>query len=318
LTRRQKLLVIGASGLTGYKVIRAAKKRFVTYGTYNYRKVEFSDCELEKLDITKLEDVKAFVELIKPDIIINTSALHNVDYCETHRDEAKHVNVDAVRNLAEVTDKIGGRLVHISTDFVFDGAKGNYTESDEPRPLSYYAVTKLEGERAVQAVSSSYIIIRPSVVYGWTPLESAQSISSSGKPMNFALWCVTKLSNKEEIKALTDQYTSPTLADNLADAVLELAQIERNGIYHVSGLSCLNRYDFVLKLAMVMGFNSALVKPVTTDQFTQIAKRPRNSCLDCSKARKELTTSLLTAEESLRIMKQQIEMERPVLLPQAG
>ncbi|MGH9922896.1 MAG: SDR family oxidoreductase, partial [Nitrososphaerales archaeon] len=267
-----------------------------------------------QVDITKGIDTARFIESLKPDIMINTSALHNVDYCENHKEEAKQVNVDAVRNLTNAANKIGARMIHISTDYVFDGRKGHYTENDEPMPLNYYALTKFEGEKAAQN-ASSHVIIRPSVVYGWTPLETAQTKSSSGKPMNFALWCVANLSNNQEIKAVTDQYTSPTLADNLAEVILELADSEHNGIYHVSGLSCLNRYKFVLELAQVMGFNTSLVKPTTSDQFKQIAPRPKNSCLDCSKVRRELRTKLLTSEESLKIMKEQIKLESPSLLP---
>lgn len=307
------LLIIGVSGLTGYKLAKQASPKFATYGTYNHRKLPIEHCELSQLDITKEDDTAKFVQDLKPDIIVNTSALHNVDYCETHKEEAKKVNTDGVRNLVSTANKIGARIIHISTDFVFDGKKGHYTETDEPAPLSYYALTKLEGEKTVLN-AASYAIIRPSVIYGWTPRETTQTKSSSGKPINFALWCVTKLSNNEEIKAVTDQYTSPTLADNLAEVILELAKSEDNGIYHVSGLSCLNRYDFVLKLAQIMDFNASLVKPTTSDQFKQIAVRPKNSCLDCSKVQRKLDVKLLTVEESLQIMKEQIESESPNLL----
>ncbi|MFQ5941177.1 MAG: dTDP-4-dehydrorhamnose reductase [Nitrososphaerales archaeon] len=313
MANKKTLLLIGVSGLTGYKLGKRAGSKYSLYGTYNYRSLMLDSCELSKLDITKEEEAANFIGLVKPDLVVNTAALHNVDYCETHREEAFKINVDAVRNLALIVNKIGARLIHISTDFVFDGRKGHYTENDKPSPLSYYALTKLEGEKAAQE-AISYAVIRPSVVYGWTPLETAQTKSSSGKPMNFGLWCVTKLSKKEEIKALTDQYTSPTLADNLADVIIALAESEMNGTYHASGLSCLNRYDFVRKLAEVMGFSPSLVKPITSDQFAQIAPRPKNSCLDCGKVAKELDTKLLTAEESLEIMKEQIKLESPNLL----
>ncbi len=313
LLSKATLLVIGASGLTGFKLVSIAKDRFNLYGTYNYRNPAFTHCENIQLDVTDADLTRKLIEDLRPDVIVNTSAIHNVDYCEERKEEARKVNVDAVRNLANVASKIGSRLIHISTDFVFDGKKGSYTENDEPAPLSYYALTKLEGEKAAQS-APSYAIVRPSVVYGWTPLETAQSKSSSGKPMNFALWCVTKLSNNEEIKAVTDQYTSPTLADNLAEVMLELAQLRENVLYHVSGLSCLNRYDFVVKLAQTMGFNTSLVKPTTSDQFKQLAPRPKNSCLDCRKIQRELGIKLLTVEESLQIMKEQIAFEAPTLL----
>ena len=307
------LLIIGVSGLVGHKLAKLASGKFSLYGTYNYRKVALDSCETSQLDITKENDTKKFIEELKPDIIINTSAIHDVDYCETNKEEAWNVNVTALRNLITTAQKIGARLINISTDYVFDGRKGNYTENDEPSPLNYYGLTKLEGEKAVQKLPS-YAIVRSSVAYGWSSLHLSNTESSSHKSINFALWCMTKLFSGQEIKVVTDQYSNPILADNLVDVMLQLTTFERNGIYNVAGLTCLNRYDFAIKLAQTINFNADLVRPITSDQLKQIAPRPKNSCLNCSKVMKDLGVKLLTVDESLQLMKKESEAEMYDLL----
>jgi dTDP-4-dehydrorhamnose reductase len=307
-----KLLVLGASGLTGYKVMHLAKERFETYGTYNSRAVKESS--LIKMDLMKQADLEKVMSDIKPDVVVNTTAFHNVDYCESHPKQAYYVNAEVVRILTEICNKTGIRLIHISTDFVFDGKKsGSYSEDDKPNPESIYAKSKLEGERNA-AECSSYCILRTSVVYGWTPVETLGSISSSGKPMNFALWVLSKLSKGEELKIVNDQFTSPTLADVLAEVIIKLAGLGKNGLYHVSGTSCLSRYEFARKIADTMGYSQDLVKPVDSKSFAQVAKRPANSCLNCEKIQRELNCRLLSVDESLALMRSQIEIESPSLL----
>jgi len=307
------LLIIGVSGQIGYKLAKLASGKFSLHGTYNYRKVALDSCETSQLDITKENYTRKFVEELRPDIIINTSAIHAVDYCETNKEEAWKVNVVALENLTTTASKIGARLIGISTDYVFDGRKGNYTEDDEPSPLNYYGLTKLKGEKVLQKLAS-YAIVRAGVVFGWTPLETGSIESSSHKSINFALWCMAKLFTGQEIKVVTDQYANPTSDDNLAGVMIQLTTSERNGIYNVAGLSCLNRYDFIIKFAQIMNFDTALVKPITSDQLKQIAPRPKNVCLNCNKVMKDLGAKLLTIDESLQRMKKESEGEMYDLL----
>lgn len=305
------LLVLGASGLTGYKAMQLGKSRFEMVGTYNIRNP--LDKSLLKLDISKEDDLKRIFHDIKPDIVLNTTALHNVDYCESHPDEAFKINVEAVGKMVDLCNNLGSALVHLSTDFVFDGNKGNYSEEDSPNPLSVYAKSKLEGERQVTRCNS-HLIIRTSVIYGWTPLETQGSTSSSGKPMNFALWALSKMSKNEELKIVNDQFTSPTLADVLAEATLSLAATTKIGLYHVSGTSCLSRYEFVRKIAATMGYPQDSIKSIDSKSLVQAAKRPRDSCLNCVKVQRELNYRLLNVDESLAVMRSQIEAENPALI----
>ena len=302
-----KLLVIGGSGLLGYKVAKMASNEHETFLTYNYRSIQVEGCTALKLDKCDRKAVFELLEKIKPDVVVDTAALHNVDYCETHPEEAWKVNVEGTRNVAEACKKIGAKIIFISTDYVFDGTKGYYTEEDTPNPLSYYAKTKLEAEKIIQSLDVNYIIARPSVIYGWNPNEVSGLKSSSGKSVNFVVWALQKLEKGEEIKAVTDQYSSPTLADNLAEALLVMASSEKQGIYHTAGKDCVNRYEFTLKIAEVFGLDKSLIKPVTSEIFKQVAKRPKKCCLDVSKAEKDFGIRFLTVEEGLKLMKNQKE-----------
>ena len=302
-----KLLVIGGSGLLGYKVAKMASNEHETFLTYNYRFIQIEGCTALKLDKCDRKAVFELLEKINPDVVIDTAALHNVDYCETHPEEAWKVNVEGTRNVAEACKKVGAKVIFISTDYVFDGTKGYYTEEDAPNPLSYYAKTKLEAEKIIQSLDVNYIIARPSVIYGWNPNEVSGLKSSSGKSVNFVVWALQKLEKGEEIKAVTDQYSSPTLADNLAEALLVMASSEKQGIYHTAGKDCLNRYEFTLKIAKVFGLDKSLIKPVTSEIFKQVAKRPKKCCLDVSKAEKDFGIRFLTVEEGLKLMKNQKE-----------
>jgi dTDP-4-dehydrorhamnose reductase len=305
------LLVLGASGLTGYKTMQLSGSRFETYGTYNLR-IPYDE-SLFRLDVSKQDDLKKLFTEIKPDIVVNTIALHNVDYCETHEEEAFKINSKAVSGLTNLCNNLGSRLIHISTDFVFDGNIGNYSENDRPNPQNVYAKSKLQGELEAKK-ASSYSILRTSVIYGWTPLETELSKSSSGKPVNFAIWALSKIKKGETLKVVEDQFTSPTLADVLAAVIMRLASTEKNDVFHVSGTSCINRYEFTKKIAKVMGYSDSLILPVTSKSLVQAAKRPVNSCLNCEKLQKDLNFNLMTLDQSLAIMRSQFEVESPSLL----
>lgn len=310
---KKKILILGISGLTGYKLAKIAYSSFDVYGTFNIRPVNLENCMISQLDLIKIEQLKKLLVEIKPDIVVNTAALHNVDYCEENQEQATKVNVDAMRILFYNAEKLGFKFLHVSTDYVFNGnANRPYRETDNAMPISFYGKTKLEGEKIL--LDSRHIVVRPSVVYGWTPLELAGTTSSSGKPMNFAMWVLTKLARKEPIKIVTDQFASATLADSLAESILKMAESDKSGLYHVSGLSCESRYDFTIKLAKKFGHNTSLISPTTSTSFVQKAKRPTYSCLDCQKATKEFGLRLLTTEESLNIMRHQVEKEAPHLL----
>jgi len=298
-----KLLIVGSSGLLGSKLAaKSANYGFEAYNTMNRRRTSLP--RVKQLDITDRDATLRLVKEIRPTVIVNTAAITNVDYCETHRDEARKVNVEGVSHLAEAASENNTRLIHISTDYVFDGTVGHYTEDDTPRPLGYYGQTKLDSEKIVSKLSS-YGIARPSVIYGWNPPETSGIAADSVKPMNFAMFVVNKLKRNEVVRAVRDQYSSPTFADNLAEALLRLAKHPSNGIFHTAGRSCLSRYEFAVKLARLFGHPTRLVQPVFSGEFKQVAVRPKNCCLLVEKAEKTLGMTFFTADEGIIEMKKQ-------------
>lgn len=300
-----RLLVIGGGGLLGKKVINQAKDRFEVYATYLSRKPPLEEKNILQLDKRSRDGVQSSVRKLKPEVIIDTGALHDVDYCETNRAEALAVNAEGTRNVAYVAEEQGSRLVYVSTDYVFDGVKGDYLEEDEPNPVNYYGVTKLEAEKVVAQTCQSYAIARPSVIYG--TITDADKESSSGKSINFAVWLIQKLTRKEPVRIVTDQYQSPTLVDASAQAVLKLAQSDSNGIYHTSGATRLSRYEFAHKLAEALKLDRDLIGPTTTSELLQKAQRPRDSSLRVDKIRRELGLRLPTIDDALAQFKEQYE-----------
>jgi dTDP-4-dehydrorhamnose reductase len=293
----KKILIIGISGLLGNKIYNLAKNDYQVFGTYNTHKPSMEN--VYQLDVTKRTDVFKLIGNIKPDFVIDTHALHNVDYCELHPEEAWLVNVEGTKNVAEACKTFGCKYVFISTDYVFDGKKATpYTEKDKPNPLNYYAKTKLIAEEAIKILTSDYIIARTAVLFG---------VGGLGKEP-FALWLVRKLKNGEEVKAVIDQYNNPTLVDNLAEMLLTLCEKDKVGLFHITGKTNLNRYEFSIKIAETFGLNKELIRPITTPELNQVAPRPRKVALDVSKVERATKLKALTIDEALNIFKQQVSL----------
>jgi len=180
-------------------------------------------------------------------------------------------------------------------------------EEEPAKPINYYGLTKLEAEKMIDQTSEDYIVARPSVIYSWVPPDRSRLQSSSGKPLNFAMWLIQKLREKTPVKIVTDQYSSPTLADSLAETILRLSESDKVGIYHTAGKTRLSRYDFALKIAQKFGLDENMTSPITTDQLNQMAKRPMDSSLNVEKVERDLKTKMLIIDEALDLMGKQAE-----------
>jgi len=191
-------------------------------------------------------------------------------------------------------------LIYVSTDYVFSGKKGMYTETDETKPINHYGKTKLEGEKIVRNLMPDWCIARPSVIYG--------SVPAAGKT-NFALWVIDKLRKGEQIKIITDQYVSPTINTNLAEMILEVAQRRLTGIYHLSGATPINRYDFACLIAETFDLNKNLIKPAKSEEMNWNAQRPKNTSLNIEKASRTLTKKPLKIEDALNKLKEEITQQ---------
>jgi dTDP-4-dehydrorhamnose reductase len=286
----ERILVTGASGLLGSKIVKLAEQSFEVIPTHNTRSF-FKDSV--KIDITNGAEVLRAAVQMRPDVVMHVAAEARVDQCEKNREEAWKINAEGTKNVVVACSKIKAKLIYVSTDYVFDGEKGLYVESDEPNPVNYYGWTKLKGEEFVRENCQDYVIARTSVLYGWHPWKT-----------NFALWVIESLRCGEPVSVVDENYNSPTLADNLAMVLLEMAKTDLNGIFHTAGSERISRYEFAVKIAQKFDLDANMIKPVKMSELKMwIAKRPRDSSLCINKAQNQLKTKFLNVQESLKIMK---------------
>jgi dTDP-4-dehydrorhamnose reductase len=242
------------------------------------------------IDITEKERTLESIAGAAPNVVVHTAAETNVECCETERDLARKVNVGGTANVASACSKIGAKLILVSTDYVFDGNKGNYVETDEPNPISFYGLTKLEAER-IASTSPKCLTIRTSVLYGWHPAK-----------LNFATWVLKGLREGRAFKVVNDHINSPTFADNLAVAIRKAIEHDTQGILHVAGSERISRFGFARKVAKQFDLDGSLLSPVMMKDLKWIARRPRDSSLNVGKAEKELGIELLGVDRGLEEM----------------
>jgi dTDP-4-dehydrorhamnose reductase len=287
-----KILITGASGLLGSNLTMLGSRKHTIWATYHSHPVAIPGCELIPLDLTDAEAVWKSVDRIQPEAVVHTAALANVDYCETHPEEAWEVNVAATETLAQAIAGLDCKLVYISTDYVFDGVVGMYTEDDEPNPLNHYAYTKLKGEEVVAGCTTDHLIIRTSI-YGWNIQDK----------FSFAEWILDRLARGQRVPIVSDQYFTPILVNHLARAIFDMLESGAGGLYHVAGVERCSKLSFARTIARVFGCDPQFLDPVTTASLALKAARPLDPSLDVSKARTGLHMRLPDVEEGIVEMK---------------
>ncbi len=286
-----KIFITGGSGLLGSKIAEIALERgYKVYSGYNSHLP--SSGEPIKINLADPESVFEAIRSVKTDVIIHTAALTDVDRCEKERELAYKINVEGTEAMAKAVRELNSFLIYISTDYVFDGNKGMYKEEDEPNPVDYYGYTKLLGEKYCDCIA------RPCVIYGAKPASGT---------VNFALWLINKLRNREKVKIVTDQFITPTLNTNLAKMLLEVAERELKGIFHLAGATRVSRYDFALRIADKFGLDKNLIIPSRMADMRWIASRPKDSSLDTSKASRYLKEKLYDLDKALEILKGELK-----------
>jgi dTDP-4-dehydrorhamnose reductase len=291
-----RLLITGASGLYGSKLAELATAR--NYEVYSgYRRDQPAYGALTKFDVSDKNQVEKAFKKVNPEVVVHAATLTDVDKCETNRALAWKINVEGTRHVAEAAKTSQAFLIYISTDYVFNGEKGNYKETDPPDPINYYGFTKMKAEEVVGSMLNAYCIARASVIYGSTP--------AAGK-VNFALWVLNKLKKNEQAKIVTDQWNSPTLNTNMAEMTLEIIERKLTGTFHLSGATRISRYDFAKQIAETFVLDPNLLSPATSAEFSWAAKRPRDSSLDTTKAQQTLKNKPLQINHALARMKQEL------------
>jgi len=292
-----KILVTGCSGLLGSKLTPLlARRGYNVVGIYNVHRPSYSadGVKLVKLDITNTVALEDLVLKEKPDVIIHAAAYTDVDGCERDKNRAWRINVEATKSLVRTARVVKSYIIYISTDYIFDGSKGDYIEGDTPCPINYYGLTKLIGEELVRGSDLLHTIVRPSAIYGL-----------GGSKKSFAEYIVEKLMRNECVKALTDQYVSPTYNGLLAKAIAEIVELRPMGVLHIAGPR-MNRYEFALKIAKALDLPLELVKEASMKEMTHwIACRPRDSSLDTSKAKQLLKTRFYDVDLAVDLFKKE-------------
>lgn len=239
-----------------------------------------------KFDLLDPAGILDLVDRMRPDVIVHSAALTDVDRCEREKELAYKMNVEGTRAIAKAAEDAGAFLVYISTDYVFDGLAGMYREDDSPAPVSYYGYSKLLGEQFCRGC-----IARTCVIYGSRP--------ASGK-VNFALWLINSLRSGKEVRVVTDQFITPTLNTNLAEMVLEAADRRLCGVYNMAGATRLSRYDFAIELARAFDLDRDLLRRSRMEDMKWPARRPKDSSLDTSKATGVLAYKPLAIKEAIK------------------
>lgn len=265
----KKLLVTGASGLLGLSIAMEVAKDFDVYGIAFNHPVQSPDFTTLSADLRLPGTIKQIFDTSQPDWVIHCAALTDIDACENNPDAAREVNSELPGRMAEEAHLRGTHFIHISTDTVFDGKKGSYSEEDKPNPTSVYARTKLAGEQAVTAANPDAIIARVNM-FGW---------SLTGK-RSLAEFFFTNLREGIPIKGFTDVYFCPLLVNDLALILVKMLDTGMSGLYHVFSNDVISKYEFGMAIARRFGFNPDLIDPISvTESSLQASRSPNFSML---------------------------------------
>ncbi|HLT08016.1 MAG TPA: SDR family oxidoreductase [Cyclobacteriaceae bacterium] len=295
------ILITGANGLLGQKLV----ERLIERGSFRILATGRGKCRLPQewegytytqLDITDQHRVREVFAIHQPVVVIHCASMTNVDQCETDRYACLKQNVEAVKYIVKACEKQGSHLIHLSTDFVFDGAGGPYSETDSANPINFYGLTKLESENIVKQSSIKWAIVRTTLVYG---------ISYDMSRSNIVLWVKNALENGKELNLVTDQFRTPTLAEDLAEGCILIAERGANGVYNISGKDFITPYDMAIETAHFFHLDATKIKRSDSTNFSQTAKRPLKTGFIIDKAVKELGYAPHSFREGIKIMAQQ-------------
>lgn len=296
-----KILITGSNGLLGQKLVHKLSKdsevQLVATARGENRLSNKEGYVYQPLDITNKEEVEKVIAKNKPDVVINTAAMTNVDACESDKEGCDKLNVDAVQYIVDACKANQAHLVHLSTDFIFDGEDGPYDEEATPNPVSYYGESKLKAEEIVLKSGLDAAILRTVLVYG-----IAEDMSRS----NIALWAKGALSKGQQINVVDDQFRSPTLAEDLADGCILAAKQKAKGIYNISGKDQLSVLEIVQQVADFWKLDKSLINPVSSKTLSQPAKRPPKTGFILDKAIRELGYKPHSFMEGLAVLDEQM------------
>lgn len=284
-----KIVITGGKGQLGKQIINILKNGKSEIGVIpeEYVNAEIIAVDVDELDITDLNAVRSYLNEKKPNLVINCAAYTNVDACESNVDLAFKINALGPRNLAIISNEIGAKLAHVSTDYVFNGeGTAPFKEYDKTEPVSVYGKTKLAGENFVKEIANKYYILRTAWLYGYEGNNFVYTIIKAGK-------------ERGHLTVVDDQRGNPTNAEDLAHHILKVSTTEEYGTYHCTGIGECSWYDFAKKIIELSQINCT-VEPVTSDQYVRAAKRPSYSSLDNMMLRVTVGDEMRNWEDALK------------------
>jgi len=292
-----KILITGSNGLLGQKIVALCVKYGYTFLATSKGENRNPACPAQQyfhLDITNKLEINPIFEAFYPTHVIHTAAITNVDYCELNQEQCEEVNIDATKYLFETSQRFFAHFQLLSTDFVFDGIKGNYSEEDSVNPLSYYAKSKVSAEKLlIESNYKNWSIVRTIIVYG-----QGNNLSRS----NMVLWVKDSLEKGQVINVVDDQFRSPTWATDLAWGCLEILKQNKQGTYHLSGKDYLSMLEFAYQIARYFKLDQSLIKQISSSNLNQPAKRPPKTGFNINKAKADLGYNPKSIEESLGLI----------------
>jgi len=297
-----KILITGSNGLLGQKLLHKLRvdntfELIATSKGVNRVNIK-KGYTFFSLDITNKEEVNKVIINQAPNVVVNTAAMTNVDLCEDKQEACDVLNVEAVKYLADACANIDAHLIHISTDFIFDGEDGPYKEEDEPNPLSYYGLSKLKSEHLLQAHAVKWTVLRTIIVFG-----VGENLSKG----NIVLWAKGALEKGEPLNIIDDQFRAPTLAEDLADACILAANKKAFGVFNASGKDIMSIYEIVERIAKHYGNTTENLNKISTATLNQTAGRPPKTGFVLDKSRQVLGYNPHSFEECLALIDEQLK-----------
>ncbi len=268
----ERVLITGVSGLLGSNLALVLSDCFEIIGTYHQHPLSLNNCEIVSMDIAQADKTWAIIRQVEPHVVIHCAAETRVDYCEEHPEEAFRVNVEGTENVAKGAAHVGAKFVYVSTDSVFDGREGMYSEVSSPNPLNVYARTKLAGEGVLKQHVMDHLIVRTNI-YGW----------NARPKFSLAEWILDRLDHGQTVPGFADIHFSPILANDLAEILVDMIRAGLWGIYHVGARERCSKLAFARMLCRVFDRDMVLIQPANSNEAGFKARRPKDTSFDVKK-----------------------------------
>ncbi|NQU17553.1 MAG: NAD(P)-dependent oxidoreductase [Candidatus Saganbacteria bacterium] len=292
-----KILITGASGLLGKALIEQSGKNDQIIATYlgNFDIPSTSHIKYVVSDVMDIASYTRLFQEFKLDVVIHAASIGSPDFAEKNREKTWEINVGGTKNICQLCEKFGVKLIHISSNGIYDGEHAPYAEDDIAKPVNYYGETKLESEKVAKTSKTTHSIVRPILMYGWP---------NSFERGNIVTFALSKLAKGEIINVYDDVFSNPLFVGSCAKVIWKIIYSNKYDTYNVAGSEIVSIYDLIKKAAEIFDLNQRLIKPVKQGFFNELVKRPKDTSYKTDKMQEQLSINPMRLEEGLTFMKQ--------------